>query len=75
MTSGSTSPGKAPAWMLQRAWLTRSRPFLFSRDQDLGGGSRSFAVGEYIIVYCIEGADVFIRVVHGRRDLETLFDQ
>jgi hypothetical protein len=28
-------------------------------------------VGEYIIVYCIEGADVFIlRVVHGRRDLK-----
>ena len=46
------------------------------RDEDLGAGSRSFAVGEYVIVYCIEGADVLIlRVVHGRRDLEALFDQ
>ena len=34
-------------------------------------GMRSFAVSEYIVVYCVEGADVFIlRVVHGRRDLE-----
>jgi toxin ParE1/3/4 len=46
-----------------------------ARDEDFGAGSRSFAVGEYVIVYCVEGADVFIlRVVHGRRDLEALFD-
>jgi len=58
-------------------------PFLASfpyvgraRDEDFGAGSRSFAVGEYVIVYCVEGADVFIlRVVHGRRDLDALFDQ
>jgi hypothetical protein len=31
-------------------------------------------VGEHVIVYVIEGDDAFIlRVVHGRRDLETLF--
>jgi toxin ParE1/3/4 len=47
-----------------------------ARDKDLGTGSRSFAVGEYVIVYCVEGTDVFIlRVVHGRRDLEALFDR
>ena len=46
-----------------------------ARDEDFGAGSRSFAVGEYVIVYCVEGADVFIlRVVHGRRNLEALFD-
>src|SRR5450432_1124865 len=45
-----------------------------ARDEDFGAGSRSFAVGEYVIVYCVEGQDVFIlRVVHGRRDLEALF--
>ena len=39
-----------------------------------GTGSRSVAVGEYVIVYCVEGHDVSIlRVVHGRRDLEALF--
>jgi toxin ParE1/3/4 len=46
----------------------------YSRDRDLGIGTRSFPVGEYVIVYCVEGADVFIlRVVHGRRDFESLF--
>lgn len=45
-----------------------------SRAEDFGPGCRSFAVGEYVIVYCIENEDVLIlRVVHGRRDLETLF--
>ena len=46
-----------------------------SRDRDFGVGLRSFPVGEYVIVYWVEGEDVFVlRVVHGRRDLETLFD-
>jgi len=45
-----------------------------TRDEDFGAGSRSFAVGEYAIVYCVESTDVLIlRVVHGRRDLEALF--
>jgi toxin ParE1/3/4 len=45
-----------------------------SRGEDLGVGSRSFAVGEYIIVYCLEAEDVLIlRVAHGRRDIEALF--
>jgi toxin ParE1/3/4 len=45
------------------------------RDKDLGAGTRSFPVGEHLIVYCIEGTDVSIlRVVHGRRDLGALFD-
>jgi toxin ParE1/3/4 len=47
-----------------------------ARHEDFGTGSRSFAVGEYVIVYCVEGVDVFIlRVVHGKRDLEVLFNQ
>jgi hypothetical protein len=29
-----------------------------ARDEDFGAGSRSFAVGEHIIAYCVEGADV-----------------
>ncbi len=46
-----------------------------SRDQDFGAGTRSFPVGEYVIVYSVEGEDVFIlRVVHGRRDIEALFE-
>jgi toxin ParE1/3/4 len=45
-----------------------------ARDDDFGPGSRSFPVGEYVIVYCIDEGDILIlRVVHGRRDLESLF--
>ena len=44
------------------------------RDEDFGVGYRSFPVGEYVIVYCVEKGDVLIlRVVHGRRDLEGPF--
>ena len=46
-----------------------------SREVELGAGIRSFPVGEYVILYCVEGADVLVlRVVHGRRDLELLFE-
>ena len=45
-----------------------------SREEDFGPGYRSLAVGEYVIVYCVEDEDVLIlRVVHGRRQLEALF--
>jgi toxin ParE1/3/4 len=47
-----------------------------ARDDDFGSGTRSFPTGEYVIVYSVEGSDVLIlRVVHGRRDLETLFER
>jgi toxin ParE1/3/4 len=46
-----------------------------ARDRDFGIGTRSFPVGEYVLVYCVEGEDVFIlRVVNGRRDFELLFE-
>jgi toxin ParE1/3/4 len=46
-----------------------------ARDQEFGIATRSFPVGEYVIIYWAEGENVFIlRVVHGRRDLETLSD-
>jgi toxin ParE1/3/4 len=45
-----------------------------ARDEDFGAGVRSACVGEYVIVYCVDGQDVLIlRVVHGRRHLEALF--
>jgi toxin ParE1/3/4 len=45
-----------------------------SRAEDFGAGSRSFGVGEYAIVYSVEGEDVLIlHVVHGRRDMKALF--
>jgi toxin ParE1/3/4 len=43
------------------------------RDAEFGSGVRSFPVGEYIILYLVEDADVLIlRVLHGSRDLEDL---
>ena len=45
-----------------------------ARDEDLRPGLRSFPVGEYVIIYRIEGADVLIlRVVRGSRNMEALF--
>jgi len=46
-----------------------------TRDLDFGPGVRSFPVGEYVIVYCVEEEDVLIlAVVHGKRDFEILFE-
>ena len=46
-----------------------------ARDDAFGPGCRSVAVGEYVIIYYVENVEVLIlRVVHGRRDLEALFD-
>jgi plasmid stabilization system protein ParE len=41
-----------------------------TRDEDFGPGFCSLAVGEYVIVYCVENdAALILRIVHGRRDL------
>jgi toxin ParE1/3/4 len=58
-----------------RFLVLASSPYIGrSRYEDFGAGCRSFGVGEYVIVYCVEAEDVLIlRVAHGRRDLEALF--
>lgn len=46
-----------------------------TRDEDLRVGLRSFPVGDFVIFYRTNDADVVIlRVLHGRRDLKSLFD-
>jgi len=81
MTSGCMLPGKAAALRRPIANIT-DRFFTLarfpclgrSREEDFGPGYRSLAVGEYVIVYCVENEDALIlRVVHGRRQLETIF--
>ncbi|MFZ0803456.1 MAG: type II toxin-antitoxin system RelE/ParE family toxin [Terriglobales bacterium] len=43
------------------------------RDEELRPGLRSFPVGEYVIIYRIEGEDVLIlHVVRGSRSIEAL---
>ena len=46
-----------------------------SRERDFGAGVRSFPAGEFVIVYEVQGPDVFIlRVVHGKREFDARFD-
>jgi toxin ParE1/3/4 len=46
------------------------------RDEDLRPGLRSFAVGEYVIIYRIEAEDVLIlHVVRGSRDIQALLSR
>jgi toxin ParE1/3/4 len=43
------------------------------RDSDLRPGLRSFAAGEYVIIYRIDGEDVVIlHVMRGSRDIGAL---
>ena len=62
--------------IVQRFNLLGEYPHLGrARDHDLGPGRRSLAVGEYVIIYRIEDGELLVlRVLHGRRDLEALFD-
>jgi toxin ParE1/3/4 len=59
-----------------RFFMLASFPYIGrSREEDFGPGYRSLAVGEYVIVYCVENEDALIlRVVHGRRQIEALLD-
>jgi toxin ParE1/3/4 len=58
-----------------RFFLLATHPHLGRRrDDDLRPGLRSFSVGDYVIIYRVENDDVLIlHVMHGRRDIETLF--
>jgi toxin ParE1/3/4 len=59
-----------------RFLLLAEHPYLGrARDEDFGARTRSFAIGEYVIVYTADDSHnlSILRVVHGRRDLETLF--
>jgi toxin ParE1/3/4 len=44
------------------------------RDEDLRPGLRSFPVGDYVIFYRVQDADIVVlRVLHGRRDIKAEF--
>jgi toxin ParE1/3/4 len=46
-----------------------------SREHEFCPGMRSLAVSEYVIVYTIEQDSIqVLRMVHGRRDLESIFN-
>jgi toxin ParE1/3/4 len=58
------------------ALLTRY-PYIGRRRNDLRPGLRSFAVGDYVVIYRVEGPDtVFIlHVLHGSRDIAGLLGE
>ena len=57
-----------------RFYLLAEHPRIGQARDDLLAGARSFPVGNYLIVYDIDGEDVqILRVVHGRRNLAALF--
>jgi toxin ParE1/3/4 len=58
-----------------RFLLLARHPYLGrTRARDFGAGLRSFAVAEYVIVYAVEPDELSVlRVVHGHRDLESIF--
>jgi len=56
-------------------FLLSRHPHMGRLRDEFGAGSRTFTVGEYVIVYTVEDRDVLIlRVVHGRRDIESIFE-
>jgi len=60
----------------ERFWLLAQHPYLGRRrDYDLRSGLRSFAAGDYVIVYRIDEQEVvlILHVVHGSRDILALF--
>jgi toxin ParE1/3/4 len=57
-----------------RFYLLADHPKIGRARDDLLIGVRSFPVGNYVIVYAIEGEDVLIlRIIHGRRNIAALF--
>lgn len=59
--------------LTRRFFLLGRYPRAGRRRDDLRPGIRSFPVGQYLVLYRLDGEDVLIlRVVRGSRDLESL---
>jgi plasmid stabilization system protein ParE len=60
----------------ERSNALAEQPFLGAVDPDLGQGRRRLVVAPYLIVYELPtaGEVSILRIVHGARDLPTLFE-
>ena len=61
--------------LTRRFYLLATQPYIGRRrNEDLRPGMRSFAVGEYLILYRVNQEDVLIlHIVRGSRNIEALF--
>jgi toxin ParE1/3/4 len=58
-----------------RFYLLAAFPHIGRKRDDLRPGLRGFPVGDYVVIYRVENADVLIlHVLHGRRDIARIFD-
>jgi len=59
--------------LTRRFRVLGENPYAGRLREDLGPGHRSFAVGEYVILYRVADPGVqILHVLHGRRDIKTL---
>jgi toxin ParE1/3/4 len=58
-----------------RFWLLAKHPRMGRQRPDLSPELRSFAAGDYVILYSIEGDDLVLihYVFHGSQDIESFF--
>ncbi len=55
----------------------RENPFMGRRRDDLRPGYRSFPVGDYVVIYRLAGKEeiLVLRIIHGSRDIPSLFPE
>lgn len=59
-----------------RFFLLANHPYVGRLREDLRPGLRSFPVGQYVIIYRIEDADVLIlHVLYSHRDVQRIFHE
>jgi toxin ParE1/3/4 len=59
-----------------RFFVLAAYPHAGRERDDLLSGMRTFPVGDYVVLYRVQGSDVMIvRVVRGSRDLEALLGE
>ena len=61
--------------LTKRFFLLGLHPRAGRRREDLRPGLRTFAVGDYLVIYRVDGADaIVLRVVRGSRELRSLLE-
>ncbi len=64
--------------IVERFWLLARYPYLGRRrDDDLRAGLRSFTADDYVIIHSIveDSVVLILHIVHGSRDIASLFGQ